>query len=250
MNSFGFGGSNSHAVLEDAYNYSRLRGLSANHCTVMDPSWSYCAESLSEPRVRRLAFKNSERLDGSSFVGPNEGQDIARYINGATTDHNIPRDNHPDEESRSSLSKLLVWSAADEGGLARLVAAYHTHLMKTPLSILEEASYLEALSYTLALRRSFFPWRSYAIAESTSELRNLATLISRPNRSTKNLGLGFVFSGQGVQYKGMGKELLSYSIFESTLHSIDAIFRDLGCRWSLIGTFLILRQGFSSIFGS
>lgn len=245
VSSFGFGGSNSHAVLEDAYNYSRLRGLPANHCTVTDPSGACRAESSSEGRVRRLTFKNFEGLGCSSPVGPNESQDTAPYINGATTSRDIPRDNHPNEQYSSRLSKLLVWSAADEGSLARLVAAYRTHFMKAPLNILEEASYLEALSYTLALRRSCFPWRSYAIAESVSALRDLAPLVSRPFRSTKKLGLAFIFSGQGAQYRGIGTGLLSYPVFENTLRLTDGIFRDLGCKWSFIGTFLIL----SPVFG-
>ena len=37
VNSFGFGGSNSHVVLEDALNFLRLRGLKANHCTSEKP---------------------------------------------------------------------------------------------------------------------------------------------------------------------------------------------------------------------
>ncbi|XDG08296.1 hypothetical protein ABKA04_007911 [Annulohypoxylon sp. FPYF3050] len=37
VNSFGYGGANSHVVIDDAYNYMRLRGLSGKHCTVPFP---------------------------------------------------------------------------------------------------------------------------------------------------------------------------------------------------------------------
>lgn len=37
INSFGYGGSNSHVVLDDAYNYLRLRSLQGKHCTVPFP---------------------------------------------------------------------------------------------------------------------------------------------------------------------------------------------------------------------
>lgn len=248
-------------MLEDARNYTRLRGLPANHCTVTDPSGSYYAESSPKERMQCLEVERLEGLDCSSSVGPNgsqdtasyingltNGQDTAPYINGLTNGHHSPRDSPPPKQSSDGLSKLLVWSAADEGGLARLVAAYHTHFMKAPLHILEEPRYLEALSYTLALRRSCLPWRSYAVAESMSALRNLAPLASRPIRSTKKLGLAFIFSGQGAQYRGMGRELLSFPIFRSTLRSIDGIFRELGCKWSLIGAFLILLLFLSLIF--
>lgn len=270
VNSFGFGGSNSHAVLEDAYNYTRLRGLPANHCTVTDPSRSFFAKSSSRGRMQLVKVDSQEGQDCFSLLGPNESHDTTPFINGVpsngvpingipingspingvsvngitvngvTNGHHSPRDAQPCEQSTSRLSKLLVWSAADEGGLARLVAAYHTHFMKAPLNVLEEPSYLEALSYTLAIRRSCLPWRAYAVAGSMSALKDLAPLVSRPVRSTKKLGLAFVFSGQGAQYRGMGRELLSYPIFGNTLRSIDDIFRELGCKWSLIGAFLNL----------
>ena len=38
QNSFGFGGASAHLVIDDAYNYLRLRGLEGRHRTVRDPS--------------------------------------------------------------------------------------------------------------------------------------------------------------------------------------------------------------------
>ncbi|KAK4107386.1 putative polyketide synthase [Canariomyces notabilis] len=40
VNSFGYGGANSHIVLDDAYNYLRLRSLPGKHCTVPSPPWT------------------------------------------------------------------------------------------------------------------------------------------------------------------------------------------------------------------
>ncbi|KAF2798819.1 reducing type I polyketide synthase [Melanomma pulvis-pyrius CBS 109.77] len=37
VNSFGFGGSNSHVVIDDAHHYLRARGLKGNHNTLVDP---------------------------------------------------------------------------------------------------------------------------------------------------------------------------------------------------------------------
>jgi acyl transferase domain-containing protein len=38
VNSFGFGGANTHVVLDDAYNYLRLRNLQGRHVTTKNPS--------------------------------------------------------------------------------------------------------------------------------------------------------------------------------------------------------------------
>ena len=54
VNSFGYGGSNSHIVLDDAYNYMRLRSLDGKHCTV--PS------SPSVPSQQRLSSIDNRAL--------------------------------------------------------------------------------------------------------------------------------------------------------------------------------------------
>ncbi|TVY38228.1 Reducing polyketide synthase, partial [Lachnellula occidentalis] len=37
INSFGFGGSNSHVIIDDSYNFLKRRGLAGSHCTVKSP---------------------------------------------------------------------------------------------------------------------------------------------------------------------------------------------------------------------
>ena len=66
MNSFGFGGSNSHCVVVgDAYHFLKTRGLVGNHYTVIEP-----------PVVRNLSVleslilhKNGDELTNESTVG-------------------------------------------------------------------------------------------------------------------------------------------------------------------------------------
>lgn len=45
--------------------------------------------------------------------------------------------------------------------------------------------------------------------------------------------LGFVFTGQGAQWAGMGRELLEYSVFKDSITRSDHYLREVGCTWSL-----------------
>ena len=134
-----------------------------------------------------------------------------------------------------SRPKLLVWSAADEAGLSRCAEAYRKHFLPPSIDSNQEIDFFEKLAYTLALRRSSLPWKSYALVNSCSQLSNLGSFLSRSVRSTKNLSVGYVFTGQGAQYSGMGQELLVYPVFANTIRRAEAAFHDLGCEWSLIG---------------
>ena len=90
MNSFGFGGSNVHVVLDDVFHYFRLHGFNGNHCTAESPS---------------LHISNGYNSHSS------------RPSNGVTA-----------SDPSNSSPRLFVWSAGDEDGTARLASSYDTHL--------------------------------------------------------------------------------------------------------------------------
>ena len=199
--------------------------------TTINGSTTRVNGALTPKDAKTNCFHSSSLIKriGSQETAPRV--DIA--INGATNGEEFS-DNQP----KTTLPQLLLWSAADEAGLGNLVAAYQTHFAQTPSDRLGQESYLEALSYTLALRRTHFSWRSYAVIESESAFPNLPNIVSSPIHSGKKLGLAFIFTGQGARYRDIGNDLLSYSVFEKTLRSIDDIYRSFGCEWSLFGRFL------------
>lgn len=135
--------------------------------------------------------------------------------------------------------RLLVWSAADEDGLSRQMQLHNKYFLGLP-QIEDEGGdtgkgYIENLAYTLSLRRSHLPWKSFAISNSLKDLRNQGVSLSRPTRSSKKLGIAYVFTGQGAQFSGMGKELLVFDVFKRTLQAVDVCLHNLGCEWSLLG---------------
>lgn len=229
VNAFGFGGSNSHVVLDDVYNYSRLRGLQTKHCTVAVPL-------------------SADLLLASNSVAPMEQKINEEASQLSDIDNRCTSDGRSDYEHVMaqgtpiiSRPRLLVWSAADEDGLSRQMQIYNSHFVRLP-QIGDEGgdkSYFENLSYTLSLRRSHLPWKSFAISYSLKDLRNQGVSLSRPIRSTKKLGIAYVFTGQGAQFSGMGKELLVFDVFKRTLQAVDVCLHNLGCEWSLLGMFEI-----------
>ena len=177
VNSFGFGGSNVHVVLDDAYHYLTLRNLNGRHHTVENP-----------PDLRILSLHPSNRQ-------------LIPQVNGmaASLTNSFPK--------KSPM--LLFWSVFDEGGIKRLTSLYREHLAGTPKASNNDSTYFEDLVYTLWVKRSSLSWKSFAVADSTMGLqRGLENGMSRPTRSSHVPTLAFLFNGQGAQWPGMGTELL------------------------------------------
>ncbi|KAK8069347.1 hypothetical protein PG994_005963 [Apiospora phragmitis] len=143
------------------------------------------------------------------------------------------------QDQTKSNPALLAWSSTDQGGLDRLSKAYKSHFQTLSSSTGQSPTYLSDLAYTLSQRRSIFPWKSCAIANSTTDLRNGSFHLSKAVRSTRELGIAYIFTGQGAQFAGMGRELLAYPVFKNTLQRAQLYLYELGCPWSLMEELLM-----------
>jgi acyl transferase domain-containing protein len=127
--------------------------------------------------------------------------------------------------------KLVIFSSQDEKGTARQATQFSDFAEHSAPDL--DAHYLEDLSFTLNHKRSSLPWKSFAVLGATEDLKDLGTSVSSAQRSISNPSLGFVFTGQGGQWAQMGKELVSYPVFDRRLKEAEDYLLELGCPWNL-----------------
>lgn len=134
--------------------------------------------------------------------------------------------------------RLFVLSASDKKSLESRIHSTTVYLEQKPEVF--QNSLMPNLAYTLGQRRSVLPWKIAIPALGSAELiPSLAGSAITPSRTTKEPTIAFVFTGQGAQWAGMGKELIeSYPIFESTIKRIDDCLAKLGADFSLMSKHL------------
>ncbi|CAH0054521.1 unnamed protein product [Clonostachys solani] len=122
---------------------------------------------------------------------------------------------HGDSSTESLF--LLPLSANNSSSLNERVEA----LSKFNLSSLSIAD----LAYTLGERRSHLAHRGYIVAKQSSITDDVTIDNLRTSALGQDIGpnarLGFVFTGQGAQWKGMAHSLLQFPIFASTIRQLD-----------------------------
>ncbi|KAJ2994317.1 hypothetical protein NUW58_g1586 [Xylaria curta] len=237
VNSFGFGGSNCHVILDDSLH--SLQSIDTNALFRTPLSLLNLTPSTGKTSIGRVGGelrRGKESANGyytDSKTHAPKSESVSRF----EALHQIYALKQKKQELKPSLAgnlekfQLLVWSAKDEAGLERVAEGYKRYCEQHAehLDVL-----MEPLTYTLCARRSLMPWRSFAVITNQRPLDSLRISPSKGVRSSKEPGLAFIFTGQGAQYARMGLDLLVYPVFDNMIARASNVLQELGAEWLLL----------------
>ena len=252
MNSFGYGGSNAHAILEDAHGYLSSRSIQAPYRTTQsvlptnsNASDDSCPRCSADSTIGLIdgspSSKHINGLPNGSFDGLSNSTDenmktsVKRTSSSTETNHELNGKTDPKADNTTSqATRLFVLSAVDEAAGKKQAKALAEYLEERAKQ--SDDRFLDDLAYTLDERRSDFFWKAAISATSPGDLIEKLNSEIIFSKSSKKPTIGFVFTGQGAQWCGMGRELLaSYPVFRGAMERIGAKLTSIGAPFDLLG---------------
>lgn len=216
------GGTNSHAILDDAFHFLQSQGFKGRHQCILP-----LVLEKGPPTTSVLSLTDEDDTVTTHY--PNHEETSTGFVCIASHGNDTTANALSNGVPSASAPKLLVWTSTSENSIDPVIQNFQDYCRVNVFGI---PGRLPQLAHQLAARRTHFAWRTYSIIDETA---NDIHAIKPSRASTSLQGLGFVFTGQGAQYAGMGVELMRYSVFRQALTFMDEVFTGLGCNWSLVG---------------
>ena len=215
VNSFGYGGANAHCILE--------------HPNSIVPGYSlFCYKQRLERDDKLQTF--AHLTERNTKIQDNQS---------STSDEPTPTwRSQPilvnSTHTRARELVLLPFSGHEQYSLEANVAAIAKVANKYNMA---------DLAYTLSSRRSSFDQRAFVVLGTDSSVTglNLDDLIYCKGSRSKIRRIGFVFTGQGAQWPGMGAALFKeYQVFRDTIEYLDKILATLSVKpsWPIKAAFV------------
>lgn len=140
------------------------------------------------------------------------------------------------ETSKPARQRIFMISAFDEPSCKSQIAILRQYLESKRAFFQDD--FVDDLAYTLNEHRSSFMWKAAVIGSSVTDLRDSLSNGLNIRCSARRPTLSFVFTGQGAQWAGMGKELLhTYPVFWESISRVDRYLAELGSPFYVSGEF-------------
>ena len=180
----------------------------------------------------KLPLKVQQTLVGAEGVAPALAA-VSSFGFGGTNAHVVLEEAPIQTSATNQVERplhILTLSAKSENALKELAQSYEEFLANHPTEFLAD------VCFTANTGRSQFDYRLAVVADSTVELREQLSafadgresvgLVSGKVTSRKRPKIAFLFTGQGCQYVGMGRQLYeNQPTFRKTLDRCDEILR-------------------------
>lgn len=136
-------------------------------------------------------------------------------------------------QPRVARRRLFLLSASDESSLEIFIGRLQSFLQDRGDDASDE--WVGNLAFTLKEQHEQYTCREMVVAESISTLKT--ALSSRPQvrKTSTKPTIGFIFTGQGAHWIGMGKELLTYPVFRQSMQNMNDYIGQLGAPYDIIG---------------
>lgn len=243
INSFGYGGSNAHAVIESARGYLNARGIkgsfrhfkslrSQNEKTDVDETDMYSSTDYRNG-VTETSTDTKKRC-------PNGTIDLAE-ANGKKINISIEchkGDSHNPVAEDAQRTRLFILSAFDEASGRRQIDSLLNYIDER--IEIAGSKFLDDLAFTLNERRTKFIWKAAIQGNSMTDIKSSLSRSIKFEKSFKTPTVSFIFTGQGAQWCGMGRELLAaYPVFRKTIDRITEYLRSLNAPFDVTGMLIV-----------
>ncbi|BCS28120.1 acyltransferase domain-containing protein [Aspergillus puulaauensis] len=145
------------------------------------------------------------------------------------------QDDHLGKAGQSVVARrrLFLLSASDESSLDIFIGRLQSFLQDRGDDASDE--WVGNLAFTLNKQHEQHTYRAMVVAQSIGTLKT--ALSSRPQirKASTKPTIGFIFTGQGAHWTGMGKELLdTYPVFRQSMQKMNDYIGQLGAPYDVI----------------